>query len=110
MNPARNEGARVNSTINVTPMVDVMLVLLIIFMVISPMLNRDQMVHMARTSNPIEMADANKADAVVVALTHDGRIFLNDEMITGETLVEKAKARLVNRLDKTVFVRADARV
>jgi biopolymer transport protein ExbD/biopolymer transport protein TolR len=110
MTAARNEAAKVNSTINVTPMVDVMLVLLIIFMVITPMLNRDQMIHMAKTSNPIEMADTNKADAIVVALTHDGRIFLSDEMITGETLVEKTKARLVNRLDRTIFIRADARV
>jgi hypothetical protein len=48
----RNEGAKVNSNINVTPMVDVMLVLLIIFMVITPMLQNKVNVDLAKTDNP----------------------------------------------------------
>lgn len=110
MRAIRNETAKVNSTINVTPMVDVMLVLLIIFMVITPMLNQHRFVQMARTRNPIDMADANKADALVVALTHDGTIFVNNQLIQGAALVEKIKDCLANREEKTVFVRADARV
>ncbi len=110
MRAVRNDTAKVNSTINVTPMVDVMLVLLIIFMVITPMLNQDRIVQMARTRNPIDMADANKADALVVALTHDGTIFVNNQLIQGATLVENVKELVANRVDKTVFVRADARV
>ena len=110
MRAFRNGAAKVNSTINVTPMVDVMLVLLIIFMVITPMLNQDRFVQMARTQNPIDMADANKADALVVALTHDGSIFLSNQLIQGATLVENVKELVANRVDKTVFVRADARV
>ena len=110
MRAFRNETAKVNSTINVTPMVDVMLVLLIIFMVITPMLNQDRFVQMARTQNPIDMADANKADALVVAVTHDGSIFLSNQLIQGATLVENVKELVANRVDKTVFVRADARV
>ena len=51
----RNEGAKVNSNINVTPMVDVMLVLLIIFMVITPMLQKGVSVDLAKVNNP----DAN---------------------------------------------------
>ncbi len=110
MRAFRNEAAEANSAINVTPMVDVMLVLLIIFMVITPMLNQDRFVQMARTRNPIDMADANKADALVVAVMHDGRLFLANELISGDDLVGKIEGRLVTRVDKTVFIRADARV
>ena len=56
----RNEGAKVNSNINVTPMVDVMLVLLIIFMVITPMLQNKVNVDLAQTDNPVAMPDADK--------------------------------------------------
>jgi len=64
----RNEGAKVNSNINVTPMVDVMLVLLIIFMVITPMLQHDVSVDLAQVNSPQQMKDADKEDALVVAI------------------------------------------
>jgi len=105
----RNEGSKVNSNINVTPMVDVMLVLLIIFMVITPMLNRDMPVDMAKTNNPVEMPDAGRSDALTVALAHDGRIFLGYEMVTQEALTQKVKDQLSNSSNPTVYVRADAR-
>src|SRR2546423_14834752 len=63
----RNEGANVNSNINVTPMVDVMLVLLIIFMVITPMLQKGVSVDLAKVNNPEQMPDADKEDALIVA-------------------------------------------
>ena len=106
----RHEGSRINSNINVTPMVDVMLVLLIIFMVITPMLKPDSHVEMARTNNPIDMADANKADALIVAVARDGKVFLGDEMVSYETLGDKVKERLAGRNDRTIYLRADARV
>ena len=105
----RNEGAKINSTINVTPMVDVMLVLLIIFMVIAPMLRPDRLVEMAKTSNPVDMSDAAKEDALVVAVAHDGTIFLGNEVVTADVLTQRVKDRLSTRSDHTVFVRADAR-
>lgn len=105
----RNEAAKVNSNINVTPMVDVMLVLLIIFMVITPMLRPDSHVEMARTNNPIEMADANKADALIVAVGRDGRIFLGNEIVSDATLTDRVRERVSGRSDKTIYVRADAR-
>ena len=55
--------------INVTPMVDVMLVLLIIFMVITPMLSKGSDVDLVKTRNPISMQAADKSDAVLVAVT-----------------------------------------
>ena len=105
----RNEGAKINSTINVTPMVDVMLVLLIIFMVITPMLRPDRLVEMAKTSNPVEMSDAGKADALIVSVMRDGKVFLGGENVTSETLTQRLKDRLSTRGNKTVYVRADAR-
>ena len=65
------------SDINVTPMVDVMLVVLIIFMVITPMLNKGANIDLAKARNPIVMADADKEDAVIVAITRDGQVFLS---------------------------------
>ena len=72
----RNEGSKVNANINVTPMVDVMLVLLIIFMVITPMLQNKVNVDLAQSANATPMDDANKEDSVVVAITRDSRVYL----------------------------------
>ncbi len=99
----------VNSSINVTPMVDVMLVLLIIFMVITPMLQKGISVDLAKTNNPVQMPDADKEDALLVAITRDGKVFFGSDQIAPDQLTSKIKDRLVNRVDKRVFVRADAR-
>ncbi len=63
------------SDINVTPMVDVMLVVLIIFMVITPMLNKGVTVDMYKARNSVAMSDADKEDAVVCFVTRDGSVF-----------------------------------
>ncbi len=60
----RDEGKKVNSNINVTPMVDVMLVLLIIFMVITPMLNDKVSVDLPKVTAAVIMDNANKEDAI----------------------------------------------
>src|SRR5579885_1006489 len=101
--------ANVNSNINVTPMVDVMLVLLIIFMVITPMLQKGISVDLAKTDNPIQMPDADKEDALLVAITRDGKVFFGTDLTSPDQLAEKIRDRLANRVDKRVFVRADAR-
>ncbi len=95
--------------INVTPMADVMLVLLIIFMVITPMLQKGVSVDMARVNNPRPMADAEKEDAVVLAITRDGKIFLGSSTIKVDEITTKVKDRISNKLDKTVYVKSDAR-
>ena len=101
-------GATV-SDINVTPMVDVMLVLLIIFMVITPMLQKGVSVDLARTNNPRLMAAADKEDAVVLAITRDGKIYLQDDPIRLGDITVKVKDRVSSKLDKTVYIRSDAR-
>ncbi len=99
----------VNSNINVTPMVDVMLVLLIIFMVITPMLQKGVSVDLAKTNNPTQMPDADKEDALLVAVTRDGKVFFGSDQVSPDQLTNKIKDKLANRVDKRVFVRADAR-
>ena len=73
----RDEGAKVNSNINVTPMVDVMLVLLIIFMVITPMLQKGVTVDLAKVNNPQQMPDADKEDALIVAIMRNEQLSIH---------------------------------
>jgi len=105
----RNEGAKVNSNINVTPMVDVMLVLLIIFMVITPMLNNKVNVDLAKVDTPTAMPDADKEDSVVVAVTRDGRVYLGANQMSVDDLGPKVSDLLTNKVSKEVYMRADAR-
>ncbi|MGC2109786.1 MAG: biopolymer transporter ExbD [Candidatus Korobacteraceae bacterium] len=105
----RNEGSKVNSNINVTPMVDVMLVLLIIFMVITPMLQKGVSVDMAKVNNPIPMPDADKEDALLIVVMRDGRIYFGTDRVNADELSNKVKDRLANKVDKRVFIRADIR-
>ena len=95
--------------INVTPMVDVMLVMLIIFMVITPMLSKGVSVDLVKTKNPISMQAADKSDAITCSVTRDGRTYLNTTQMKPEDMPPKVKDMLSNRLDKTVFVKADSR-
>jgi biopolymer transport protein ExbD len=94
---------------NVIPMADIMLVLLIIFMVVTPLLSKGVSVDMARVDNPADMPDADKDDAILVAITRDGTIYLGSTKIGLEELQGKVKDAMANRVDKTVFVRSDAR-
>ena len=95
------------SDINVTPMVDVMLVLLIIFMVITPMLQHGTSVNMAKATNTRDMQDADKEDAVLLAITRDGKIFLQTDQIQPDQITTKVKDMIADKLDKTVYVKSD---
>ena len=105
----RDEGKKVNSNINVTPMVDVMLVLLIIFMVITPMLNNKVNVDLPKADAAVVMEDANKEDAVTIAVTRDGRVFLGGDQVTLDDMGSKISAKLENKTNKEVFFRGDMR-
>jgi biopolymer transport protein ExbD len=89
----------------------VMLVLLIIFMVITPMLSKGVNVNMEKTKNPIKMVEADKEDAILVAITRDGKIFLSpgNTLMQPDQLASKVKDLQQNRSDKTVYIKADAR-
>ena len=99
----RNEGAKVNSNINVTPMVDVMLVLLIVFMVITPMLQNKVNIELAKVTDPTSMPDADKEDAVVVAVTRDNKIYLGQNQISMADLGPKVADMLQNKNEKQIF-------
>ena len=101
-------GGSAVSDINVTPMVDIMLVLLIIFMVITPMLQKDHPVNMAKAENPRDMADAEKEDAVVVAISRDGKLYIGSNPVTLDELTPKVKDMIANKVDKTVYLKSDA--
>jgi biopolymer transport protein TolR len=106
----RDEGSKVSSEINVTPMVDVMLVLLIIFMVVTPMLQKGISVDMAKVNNPEQMPDADKEDALLVSVTRDGNVYFGSEKVADvDQLTTKVKDRLSNKPDKRVYVKADMR-
>jgi biopolymer transport protein TolR len=105
----RDEGKKVNSNINVTPMVDVMLVLLIIFMVITPMLNNKVNVDLPTVTAAVVQENASKEDAITVAVTRDGKVYLGGDMVNLDDLGGKISAKLENKTDKTVYLRGDVR-
>jgi biopolymer transport protein ExbD/biopolymer transport protein TolR len=102
-------GMKTINDINVTPMVDVMLVLLIIFMVITPMLSKGVSVDMVRARNPIAMDEADKEDAILVAITRDGKVFLGTSQVEIKDLGKSISDEINTRIDKTVYVKSDAR-
>lgn len=97
------------SDMNVTPLIDVLLVLLIIFMVITPMLQNKVAVDMAKVENPTPMPDADKEDAIVVAITRDGGVFMGQNKVATSELGAKVRDRLADTPGKQIFIRADAR-
>jgi biopolymer transport protein ExbD len=107
----KKKAPPVVADINVTPMVDVMLVLLIIFMVITPMLTKGAQVDKVKAINAIAMQAADKEDAIMVAITRNGQVFLSpgNKQLEPAELPDKVRDLLTNRLDKTVFIKADKR-
>ena len=98
--------------INMTPMIDILLVLLIIFMVITPMLTKGQSVDKVKTKNPITMQAADKEDAILISVTRNGGVFLspgNIKLSGPDQLPERVRDLLTNRVDKTVYIVGDAR-
>jgi len=97
------------SDINVTPLVDVMLVLLIIFMVITPMLQKGVSVDLTKTNNPRLMPDADKEDATEIAITRDGTVYLGSGRIELDKIKAEVTDRISSKLDKTVYLKSDSR-
>jgi len=99
---SRHAGA-VMGEINVTPLVDVVLVLLLVFMVTAPMMSRA-----IPMSLPVASQVQNEPiDRITVQLSADGRIYIGDRLVLRADLVEQLKARLQGMGEKVVYVRAD---
>ena len=94
---------------NVIPMADIMLVLLIIFMVVTPMLSKGLSVELAKVQNPSDMPDADKDDAVIVGISEAGDVYLGSTKSDVTQIADQVRDRISNKLDKTVFVKSDGR-
>lgn len=103
--------SNVNADINVTPMADIMLVLLIIFMITTPLLQTGITVNLPKAKNPLDAPEADSKDALVIALTRDGRLYLQKKSITEEDLTKTLTDRFSGgEANKTMFLRADSSV
>ena len=94
---------------NVIPMADIMLVLLIIFMVVTPMLTKGLSVELAKVNNPSDMPNADKDDAVIVGISASGDVYLGSAKSDITQIADQVRDRISNKLDKTVFVKSDGR-
>ena len=107
----RPEAPPVMAAPNVIPMADIMLVLLIIFMVITPLIGTGMPVVMAKAQNANNMPNAGRDDAVILAVTRDGSVFMSpgNRKVDADAITDNVKDLVAGRLDKTVYVRSDAR-
>ena len=95
----------VKSDINVTPLVDVMLVLLIIMMLITPMLNQGVAVRLPKASNTFDKPTTQ--DNTVVAVSKDGSLYVNSKPVTEAEMATKITEALETKKEKVVFINAD---
>ena len=103
--PGRDDEERVLADINVTPLVDVMLVLLIIFMIAAPMLHQGIEVALPRAQ--AKNLPLKVEDPIVLSINRDGQVYLRSTQVPNEDLVERLKAQLATRPDDTVFLKGD---
>ena len=100
----RRRSTAIMSEINVTPFVDVILVLLIIFMVSAPMLTAGVPIDLPESQAKALSADK---DPISITINPEGKIFLQDTEITLDELVPKLKAIATTGYDERIFVRGD---
>src|SRR6266704_549147 len=91
---------------NVIPMADIMLVLLIIFMVVTPMLTKGLSVDLAKVTNPSDMPNADKDDAVIVGISSSGDVYLGNVKSDLSQIADQVRDRISNKLDKPFSSRA----
>ena len=106
-------GRRVSTTLaemNVIPLVDVMLVLLIIFMVAAPMLQRGVEVNLPVASRSQEIASDRIFVNVPLSFREDRRVFIGPDPVRVDVLTERMRQMMVNRTDRQVFLRGDGGV
>jgi biopolymer transport protein TolR len=103
-------SGNVTSEINVTPMVDIMLVILIIFMVITPFLQQGVSVTLPQNMrNPEEDPAIIKESSVVVAITNDGSLYIGKKKIDKDTLKTEIDEKMASKPEneRIVYIRSD---
>ena len=100
--------SNVVADINVTPMADVMLVLLIIFMITTPLLQSGITVNLPKAKNPLDAPEADSKEAVVVAMNREGKLYLAKKQIGEQDLYEFLLKKFSGgEINRTIFLKAD---
>ena len=102
------EPTRMQAAINITPLVDVVLVLLIIFMVMAPQMRKGPEVDLPKTAKPTDQGD--ERGRVLVSIDDAGRVWVNDQQVTGEQFGDAVRAAVGTEPNPKVVVRGDARL
>jgi len=110
METSRKGETRVTSEINVTPMCDVMLVLLIIFMITVPLLQQGIFVNKPRARNAQEEPLVDDEDATMVTITRQGDIYINRNPVGPNQIVERIVERIAIKPELPLFIKADVAV
>ena len=105
-------GGHVVAEINVTPMADVMLVLLIIFMITTPLLQANVALNLPNARNPLDAPDANSNEAVVISLNKAGQIYRAKTALTDEGLYDFLRKHFAESevQGRTIYLRADTSI
>ncbi len=110
METSRGAETRITSEINVTPMADVMLVLLIIFMITVPLLQQGIFVNKPRARNAQEEPLVDDEDATMVTITRQGDIYINRDAVGPNQIVERILERVALKPELPLFIKADVAV
>ena len=105
--PRHRHKSNVTADINVTPMADIMLVLLIIFMITAPLISQGITVNLPKAKNPLDAPEADREDAVILALTREGRLFFNKSQINETDLATRLAEWFSSKSEKWLFIRSD---
>jgi len=102
------ESAKMQAAINITPLVDVVLVLLIIFMVMAPQMRKGPDVNLPNTAKPSDQGD--ERGRILVSIDDAGKLWINDQQVTAEQFGEALRAAVGTEVDPRVVIRGDAKL
>jgi biopolymer transport protein TolR len=102
------EGARMNASINVTPLVDVVLVLLIIFMVMAPQMRKGPEVRLPKTEKPTQQGD--ERGRILVSIDEAGGTWVNDKQVTPDQFGNALRAAVAAETEPRIVIRGDAKL
>ena len=102
------EPARMQAAINITPLVDVVLVLLIIFMVMAPQMRKGPEVNLPNTAKPVDQGD--ERGRILVSIDNADQLWVNDQRVTREHFSEALRTAVGTEPDPKIVVRGDAKL